>query len=540
MGAPPAPAYIGEEKERLVGLARETLSALLVLSWSDSSSLETAAAVDTLVTDAHLADSVTGLWRRATEKASGPELGALSSSALAMMSSISCRSTGRQALVASGAASAVVDVALRRVSSVGGKSDHGTVADSSNRGGGNNTTLEVTERAEVVRLLCVLCATPAHRVSVRASLATLARRHGVVDGAAAAAPARTGRRTNAGVQQSLDPDPGEQEEEEGAVEAAVVGIWGGASSGEAGYAEACRLALLLGVSPPHAPIARIPSRRSSSSSQQRGSTTPAGAGAFAAGHLSSPLAAGGNGRRVTSSKSPPDERRSTTSATTDSPSPPPPAYREIGRGGGGARSGGGAAAGVEDDTASINSQDLEEALYPSTSAAPASSVTIVGASLPSWPGRPGVPVSQQRIPVVAAAAVPASAGSAAPSQRGRYTKPLPPPPTTAPSNTRSESEESLHRLLSEIAKSEQEENAAPTTNGSFRGVATTAAEERDRVESRRAGAGLYGSGGGGASQGGQGGGDDRVACGSCGKLVHAPRGFDLALIDCPHCRQAVG
>lgn len=539
--APPSTSCGGRGEERLVGAAREALSGLLVLSWSDSSSLEAAAAVDTLVTDAGLAESVVSLWRQATAATAPPEFGTLSESSLAMMSSIACRSTGRQALVAAGVASAVVDVALRRNGGGGGGS--------SNRGGEN--PIDVAERGDILRLLCVLCATPAHRVSIRSSLATSAAAHEIMDGAR-----RSGKST-ADVRQGLEE---EQEEEEEAVEAAIAGLWGapGVSRGEAGYAEACRLALLLGVSPPAAPI--VQARRSQ---QQHARVTAAGAGAFAAGHLSSPLAKGrGSGIRVTS-KSPPDadEERRSTSATTNSPSPPPPAYRDIGDEAG--RSGRTAGAGFEEDAASMNSQDLEEALYPSTAeaAAPASSGSGAGSSggapTPAWQGRPASQGARAR-GSGGAAPTPASVGGSsggAPSRRV-YPRPLPPPPTAAPPTTRSKSEESLHRLLSEIARAEGEESAAaaaaaappPTTSGSFRGSAGThvgTAEERDRLESRRAGAGVYvGDGGGsrsdGVSRGVDGQGDDRVACGSCGELVYAPRGFDLALIDCPHCRQAVG
>ncbi|CAM9366645.1 unnamed protein product [Ectocarpus sp. 8 AP-2014] len=286
-----------------VGLASEALYALLVLSWADSRSLDAAAAVDGFVTDSRFADSVVSLWRRGTAPSASSGFGALSETALATMSSIAARPTGRQSLVAAGAASAVVDVAL-------GRQGGGGVAAGDSEGGCSQTMmmapqLSVSERGEIIRLLCVLCASPAHRGAVRSSL--IAKR---------------------GVESGGD------DTEEAAVEAAIVRIQGGRGGGGGGGEEcrpgARRLALLLGVSPP--------SRRSS---QHWGGTT-AGAGAFAAEYLSS-----GDHRR-TPFRSPPTGdaviKRRSTSTTTRSPSPPPPpAYAGDSRA---------AAAGLEDDTAS--------------------------------------------------------------------------------------------------------------------------------------------------------------------------------------------
>lgn len=46
----------------------------------------------------------------------------------------------------------------------------------------------------------------------------------------------------------------------------------------------------------------------------------------------------------------------------------------------------------------------------------------------------------------------------------------------------------------------------------------------------------------GTRQGGVYGDDDdgKIECKSCHKGVFAPQGFDLALVDCPHCRKPMG
>ncbi|CAN0258773.1 unnamed protein product, partial [Ectocarpus fasciculatus] len=416
-----------------VGLASEALHALLVLSWADSHSLDAAAAVDGFVTDSRFADSVVSLWRRGT--ASSPSgFGALSETALATMSSIAARPTGRQSLVAAGVASAVVDVAL------GQQGGGGDVAGDSSEGGCSQAMmmaqLSVSERGEIIRLLCVLCASPAHRGAVRSSLMV---KRGVESG-------------------------GDDDTEEATVEAAIVRVQGGRGGGEECGAGARRLALLLGVSPP--------SRRSY---QNQGGTI-AGAGAFAAEYLSS-----GDRRRAPSGSPPTGDaiKRRSTSATTRSPSPPPPPTY--------------ASARLEDDTASV---DLEEALFPTVTATAVTHLGSLGAREAS-----ATPALSREAVAVAAVASPAPTAGRRDRARLAF-----PPPAAAPKNGRSDSEESLHRLLSMIANEDgSAAAAAAAANGSLRGE-----------------------------------GDDKVACKSCGKLVFAPKGFDLALIECPHCQKPMG
>ncbi|CAN0562205.1 unnamed protein product [Ectocarpus sp. 12 AP-2014] len=311
--------------------------------------------------------------------------------------------------------------------------------------------LSVSERGEIIRLLCVLCASPAHRGAVRSSL--MAKR---------------------GLESGGD------DTEEAAVEAAIVRIQGGRGGGGGGEdcrAGARRLALLLGVSPP--------SRRSS---QHRGGTT-AGAGAFAAEYLSS-----GDHRRAPFRSPPTGDavvKRRSTSTTTRSPSPPPPpAFAGDSRA---------AAAGLEDDTAS--SVDLEEALFPTVKA---TAVTHLGS-----PGARRVSATPALSRAAVAVAPVASARAPAAGRRDHARLTFPP----ALKSGRSDSEESLHRLLSMIANEDDSSAAvaSATADGSLRG-ALVGAEERD----------------------------DKIACESCGKLVFAPTGFDLALIECPHCQKPMG
>lgn len=426
----------------VVGLASEALSALLVLSWADSRSLDAAAAVDGFITDSRFADSVVSLWRRGMASSSSG-FGSLSETALATMSSIAARPTGRQSLVAAGAASAVVDVAL-------GQQGGGDAAGDS-EGGRSHTMmaqLSVSERGEIIRLLCVLCASPAHRGAVRSSLMV---KRGV--------------------------EAGGEDAEEAAVEAAIVRIQGGrGSGGEECRAGVRRLALLLGVSPP--------SRRS----QHQGGTT-AGAGAFAAEYLSS-----GEHRRAPSRSPPTGDaiKRRSTSATTRSPSPPPPpAYTSGSRG---------AAAGLEDDTASV---DLEEALFPTVTATAVADLGSLGAG--------GVSATPALSRAAVAVAPVASAQAPAAGRRDQARLAFP-PPAAAPKNGRSASEESLHQILSMIANEDSGAAAASATANGSLGGAAVGAEERD----------------------------DKIACQSCGKLVFAPSGFDLALIECPHCQKPMG
>lgn len=514
----------GDGDGRLSELASEALSGLLVLSWSDSCSLDTAAAVDSFITDAGLADGVVALWRRATTAttaAASADFGTLPASALALMSSISCRPTGRQALVAAGAASAVIAVALRPSdTSVGGGGGSGVELLSSAGGGGDDESgglrLTVAERSEAIRLLCVLCASPAHRVAVRSSLVMATARERRGDGGDGAG----------------GEDEFEAELDEGDVEAAIVRIQGGNGGSMSGLqdcrAGACRLAFLLGVAPPAAaPSRRLPHR-----------STAAGAGAFAADHLSAPVPVGG---RRGPPQTPP---AAANSAATSSAYPPHPAIpgaanrtnrgafsERSGGGGGSSRGWAGEASRMEDDAASVDSQELEEALFPTTAATAGAPAAGSGApqARPEGSGLPSLP----RIPSVISAAATAPAPA-------RSWRPLPPAPAAAPSNARSDSEESLHRLLSMIAKAEGEEDssAAATYPGAV-GAQTAGPDERGRLESRGAGGSLY-SGGGGGGGGDSEAGEDKTECKNCGKLVFAPTGFDLALIDCPHCGQSMG
>ena len=519
---------------RLLELASESLSGLLVLSWSDSCSLDVAAAVDSFITDSSLADGVVALWRRATTVAaasSPPDFGTLPASSLALMSSIACRPTGRQALVAAGVASAVVDVAFRP--SDGGGGQISSAAGGGNGGGDGLLQLTVTERSEVIRLLCVLCASPAHRVAVRSALisATVRERRGGDGGGVAGSD---------GAGDSGGEDEFEVESDETAVEAAIVRIQGGGNGGNGGSgfglqdcrAGACRLAFLLGVAPPAPP----PSRRL----PRQG--TAAGAGAFAADHLSAAVPAGSaRGPPQPSSPAAEIQQRPTAASAASASSPRPAGPGNNGgafskrSGGGGSGGWAGAASRLEDDAASVDSQELEEALFPTTT----TTTTTTATEAPVFSGAPpaaaaatrqessGLP-SLPRIPSAAAATAPAP---------GPSWRPLPPAPTPAPRTTRSESEESLHRLLSMIAKTEGEDSATTTHPGAV-GVQTAIPEERGRFESRGAGGGLYGSGGGGGA--GSATGEDKTRCKTCGKLVFAPTGFDLALIDCPHCGQSMG
>lgn len=515
------PAATADDDGRLEGLASEALSGLLVLSWSDSGSLDAAAAVDGFITDPRLADGVVSLWRRATAAAatttapappssSSPGLGTLPYSALAVMSSIACRPTGRQSLVAAGVASAVVDVALRE--SGGGRGRSG-----GNGEGCSRPRLTVAERSEIIRLLCVLCASPAHRAAVRSSLVA----------AAASSPAEretrgiSGGGSEGGAEFEGDGDD-DAESEDAAVEAAVARIQGGGGDGGGGgssqdcRAGACRLAFLLGTTPP---AAAVPPRR-----LHHPGGTAAGAGAFAAEHLSSPVPEGSSsGRRVPSRSPPIAVKPRSTSATTHSPSPPPPPVAAPGAGRGAASGGDGGgrwartAFGYDADVASVDSQELEEALFPTTTAA----------ATQARPGAaPGRSEASQTTP--AFPRIPASAPA-----------PSPAAPPTRPAKVRSDSEESLHRVLSMIANAEGGDGSG-AAGVAATGVQATMSEERGRVESREAGtAGLYGSGGGGGTLG-RSQSDEKTQCKACGKLVYTPSGFDLALIECPHCQQSMG
>lgn len=72
------------------------------------------------------------------------------------------------------------------------------------------------------------------------------------------------------------------------------------------------------------------------------------------------------------------------------------------------------------------------------------------------------------------------------------------------------------------------------------GVQAATPEERRGVESRGTGAAGPYSGGGGGGTLGRSQSDEKTQCKACGKLVYTPSGFDLALIECPHCQQSMG
>lgn len=241
----------------LDGLALEALSALLVLSWSDGASLEAAAAVDGIVTDARLAASLVSICRRGSSGKSPPRGGsspgrrsgpdghvqcspAFASAAVAFLSSIAHRPAGRSALVTSGAATVLVDLLSARAGAVG-----------------LGRELSSGDRGELLRLLCILCSSPAHRSVVREAL--VAAGGGGTDGGRGGDPSVGGGA-------------------ESVVEAQLVVLQGQESSPSwecrAGVG---RLAGLLGVSPPSAPRRRSdpgpnkaePERSRSASAAQR-------------------------------------------------------------------------------------------------------------------------------------------------------------------------------------------------------------------------------------------------------------------------------
>lgn len=254
-------------------VALEALSGLLVLSWSDAVNIEAAAAVDWVVTDLALTTSVVSLWRRATmlrtpagavdavDSTAAPTSGAecsqaLSSAVLAFLSSIAHRPAGRSALVSAGAISTMLDVILRRRENGGGSSE------------GVGDLLPVAERAELLRILCVLCATPAHRAVVRESLLsrTPAAARGVQGATVDAASMRVGAGDNRGSGGiggvvATEDNPAS----DFAIEDQLVLLQGGTSqlSWECRSGVA-RLASMLGLSPP--PVA-IVSNFSSSPAQ---------------------------------------------------------------------------------------------------------------------------------------------------------------------------------------------------------------------------------------------------------------------------------
>lgn len=344
----------GVEGCRRLGFALEALSGLLVLSWSDASSLEAAAAVDSVVTDARLTQSVVSLWRRgaatgataASVTTPFSDFGTVCSVSLAFLSSVAYRPAGRQALIAAGVASAVVGVAVWR----DGGDNEGSELTAARR----CLPLPVSDRSELLRLLCVLCASPAHRAAVWAALATCGARETPQGGGSGEGGGATG----------ADSD----EESESAVEAAIVRLQGGSGGGAGGtqecHAGASRLALLLGVS---APPPAFPARR-------RPSAFPADGAAAGVATRASLSPNGGVG-------SPPEVKKRRSTSATRSPSPPAcaggagvaHAFSERRGSGGGGGTRGTTAAGEGDHNSSMDLEELEEELFPTdTVATPAS------------------------------------------------------------------------------------------------------------------------------------------------------------------------
>lgn len=157
----------------LDGFALEALSALLVLSWSDVHSLEAAAAVDVVVTDSRLLKGMMSLMGQGVRPQSNPSTSestgtllkrvrcstAVTSAAFGFLSSVSHRPTGRSALVSAGAVPLMIDIMLRRSSEAEGRHE-----------------ISRTTRSELLGLLCILCASPTHRVVVREALVSAAKR----------------------------------------------------------------------------------------------------------------------------------------------------------------------------------------------------------------------------------------------------------------------------------------------------------------------------------------------------------------------------
>ncbi|CAM9855158.1 unnamed protein product, partial [Sphacelaria rigidula] len=204
----------------LRGLVTEALSALLILSWSDAVNLEAAAAIDWVITDAALVSSVVSLWRQGMMPPP-PSPFALSSMALPFLSSVAHRQAGRSSLVAADFPSSIFSVVLQET----------TAAMAATMDGGPEATgeperglllLSIAERAELLSLICVLCASPTHRAVVRASLLS-----------------------------STSVASGNETESEAAMEAQLVRLQGdnSQSSWEC-RSNIARLASLLGLSPP--------------------------------------------------------------------------------------------------------------------------------------------------------------------------------------------------------------------------------------------------------------------------------------------------
>lgn len=243
------------------GLALEALSGLLVLSWSDASSLEAAAAVDEVVTDPLLVRSVVSLWRQdmavgSRTVATAADVGSMSSVALGFLSSVAWRPAGRQALVSGGAVSALVEAGCGRRGAQPGKYPRQQQQQQGQQQHQQQwQSLSTDNRNEILRLLCVLCASPMYRAVVRASLVDCVEGEG-----------GTG-----------DGSRGDANDEEygDAMKAAIVRLQGGSlRKGEGTMqcrTEANRLALLMGVTLPTPPVpmpAPAPVRVPSSNTRQ--------------------------------------------------------------------------------------------------------------------------------------------------------------------------------------------------------------------------------------------------------------------------------
>ena len=335
-----------------VGLALEALSGLLVLSWSDACSLEAAAGVDEAVTDPLLVSSVVSLWRREMADVYGTShagAGKMSSVALGLLSSVAWRPAGRQALIAGGAVSAMAEVAAGG-RNVEGK--HRAHADVTTNESQRRWRLSTEDRSEILRLLCVLCATPVHRAAVRASLVTFVEDK---DNDKGKGDSRSRGSSSIGGSGGVVVD---EEESEHAVKAAIFrlqGGGGGARNGEGSAMppqcrpEASRLALLLGVSlpPPVSSNRNYPRRRP-------GPGTSAVPGTAAVnGSAAYPSPAGASDRKMLK---PPTTTRLPTRGATEKDVGVAAALPE--------RRGGGGGSAQDADIETLDYGDLEEALFP--------------------------------------------------------------------------------------------------------------------------------------------------------------------------------
>lgn len=561
----------------LVDLALEALSGLVVLSWSDASSLDAAAAVDGVVTDPRLAESVVSLWRRGVPEAMvgtgsqeyspSPEFGTLPSVALSLLSSVAGRPAGRQALVGAGITSAIVHVTARPYRDpVGtdGVNDHHEVAP-----GASGLAAPTPDRTELIRILCVLCASPAHRAVVRASL---------VEGMAEALDASSNPIGGASSQgfsgsprgvsgtRAVDGEEEDSRFSPSIVEAAIARLQGEPRSGGVSlfphsygcYSEsrvaASRLALLLGVSPPPVPL--LP--RVSSQTRQRVTAVAAFTSATANVKYSSPPSASNGRRPPSATRSQPTPSYATMSNAVSASAS---ASSFVAHGSGSGLGGGG----------SGHSPIVHEATL-STAAATASGFNALSSSTQPVLSRnyasaaTGIP----HVSTLITAAVAANAVTAAGAMQAE--PPSQQPPAFIPS--RSYSEENLDRLLSSMSTGDSAvgsnrsrafgvvSDSATVVGGGSGEVAPASGWRNDlgvdatipehmrmfAHDGQTGGGGddwmvgVDGAGGDivGSGVDREGGGSNTVACKSCGRFVCTPSDFDLALVDCPHCQQAMG